>query len=175
MTRIQDHFESVFLDKLIVWVSLGILLYLIMMSIFTLSLGFRNYSSVWIKYSKVFYGGFEITENLGISGQAAIDMELYTIAKAGEYNAKLTAMADIYWRTLLNDSIYRLVKVVTMAVFFSLFLIFNNPGYGVQIGHIVYGSSLLVFLLATLMKDRIDVFHLIVALYSPVKEIKREI
>ena len=174
-TRVQDHLESAFLDKLIVWVSLGILLYLIMMSIFTLSLGLRNYSSVWIKYTKVFYGGFKITRDLGISGQAAKNMELYTIAKVGEYNTKLAVMADIYWRTLLSDSIYRLVRTVTIAVFFSLYLIFNNPGCGVQIGHIVYGSLLFVFLLAILIKDRINVLHLIVALYSPVKEIEREI
>ena len=175
ITRIQDHLKSDFPDKLIVWVSLVILLYLILMSIFTLSLVLRNYSSVWSRYTKVSYGGFDIaTRLLGWSDQTAINMELYTIAKAEEYSTESTVMADNYWRALLSDSIYRLVGAVTMAVFFSLYLALKNPEPGVQIGHIVYGTILLALLITILIKERIDVLYLIGALYSPIKKIDRE-
>ena len=175
ITRIQEHLMSGYLDKLIIWVSLGTLLYLILMSIFTLTLALTNYSSVWNSYTKESYGGFGFSKILDTSDQVAINIELYTIAKAGEYNTKLIVMANIYWRTLLSDSIYRLVGAVTMAVFLSLYLALKDPGSGVQIGHIVYGTILLVFLIAILIKDRIDALHLIRALYSPVKHIKEEI
>ena len=172
ITRIQDHLMSDFPDWLITLVSLGTLLYLILMSISALSLALRNYSSVWSRYTKLSLGGFKIAKVFGISGQAAINIEQYTIAKAVEYNTKSTAMANIYWRVLLSDSIERLVGTVIMSVFFSLYLAFNNPEPGVQI---VYGSILLIFLTTTLIRDRIDVLYLIRALYKPIKKIDREI
>ena len=142
------------------------------MSISALSLALRNYSSVWSWYTKLSLGRFKLAKVLGISGQAAINIEQYTIAKAVEYNTESTAMANIYWRSLLSDSIERLVGTVIMSVFFSLYLAFNNPEPGVQI---VYGSILLIFLTTTLIRDRIDLLYLIRSLSKPIKKIDREI
>ena len=171
INRIQDHLNSDMADRVITLASLGILLYLIVMSISTLSLVLRNYSSgFWNKHTKISPGGFDLVKESGRSGTYTIKIQQYITAKTIDYSVESTVRADTYWRNLLGDSTERLVRAVILVVSFSLYLAIPDPY--VQIG---YGIILSIFFISTLIRDRIDVVYLIIALYKPEKNIKREI
>ena len=173
LTRIQEHVNLGTINRIIVLVSFGTLLYLILMSISTLSLVLRNYSSgFWNKHVNLFPAGLDLAKKLGKSGQEAIMIQQYIAAKAIEYSTRSTVKANIYWRNHLGDSTDRLVRAVILAIFLSLYLAAHSPELYVQI---VYGSFLSIFLITTLIKDRIDVIYLITALYNPEKRTEREI
>ena len=171
ISRIQDHLGSDMADRAITLASLGILLYWIVMSISTLSLVLRNYSSgFWNKHTKISPGGFDLVKQSDRSGENAIKIQQYITAKTIDYSVESTVRANTYWRNLLGDSTERLVRAVILVVFFALYLVI--PDIQVQIS---YGIVLSTFLILTLIRDRIDVVYLLIALYKPEKKIKREI
>ena len=171
--RIQKLLDSNTIDMLITLMSLGLLLYLILTSISSLSLAVRNNSSgFWNKYTKIFSAGLELatTPDLAtLSDQCVIKIQQYVVAKAVYYSVESTVRVNNYWCSLIDHSTEKLVRAAILAVFFSLYLAI--PSLYAQI---IYGLVLSIFLISTLIKDRIDLVYLIIALYKPEKKMERE-
>ena len=173
IARIQKHLDSNTGDMLITLVSLGLLLYLILTSISSLSLAVRNDSSgFWNKSTKIFSAGLELATNpdlATLSDQCVIKIQQYVIAKAVYYSVESTVRVNNYWRSLIDHSTEKLVRAAILVVFFSLYLVI--PSLYAQI---IYGFVLSIFLISTLIKDHIDLVYLIIALHKPEKKMERE-